>query len=59
MNNEDKFLITYGLQNFVTVTATTENRIFAIEERQSRKMVSHAKMLIAENYGATADIRMI
>ncbi len=59
MNNEDKFLITYGLQNYVTVTATNEKCVFAIEQRQSRKMVGHAKMLIAENYGASADIRMI
>jgi len=59
MKNEDKFLITYGLQNFVTVTANNEKSIFAIEERQSRKMVSHAKMLISETYGPSADILVI
>jgi len=58
MSNENKFLITYGLQNYVTFAPASGKRIFTIQDRESQKMVSHAMTLIAENYGASADIQL-
>lgn len=58
MSNEHKFLITYGLQNFVTFAPTDGKSTFTIQGHESQKMVSHAMTLIAESYGTSADIQL-
>lgn len=58
MNNEHKFLITYGLHNFVTFAPGDGRHIFTIHDRESQKMIRHAMTLITESYGVSADIRI-
>ena len=58
MSNEHNFLITYGLHNFVTHAQSKGRHIFTIHGMESRKMISHAKSLIAGSYGKTADIQV-
>jgi len=56
MNNEQSFLITYGLHNFVTHAQSEGKHIFTIRGMESQKLISHAKSLIAGSYGHAADI---
>ena len=58
MSNEQNFLITYGLHNFVTHAQSQGKNIFTIRCTESQKMISHAKSLIAGSYGKAADIQV-
>ncbi len=58
MSREQNFLVTYGLHNFVTHALKRGRHAFFIQSRESRMMISHAKTLIEESFGETADIRM-
>jgi len=58
MSNENKFLITYGLHNFVTYAQSEGKHIFTIHGMESQKLISHAKSLIAGSYGNAADIQV-
>jgi len=58
MNNENTFLITYGLHNFVTHTQSDEKHIFTIRGLESQKLISHAKSIIAGRYGNAANIQV-
>jgi hypothetical protein len=59
MSNEQNFLITYGLHNFVTHALTKGKHVFSIGGVESHKMISHAKNLITESFGETADIQVV
>ena len=63
MNTEHTFLIRYGLHNFVSCGPTPGSKhrkaVFAIKRREGPVMVDHAKFLIRENFGETADVRVI
>jgi hypothetical protein len=58
MSNEDKFLITYGLHNFVTHAQSGGKHIFMIRGMEGQKLISHAKSLIAGSYGPDTDIQV-
>lgn len=58
MSNEHKFLITYGLHNFVAHVESERMYIFTIRGVESQKLINHAKSLITANYGDSADIRV-
>ena len=59
MSNDYKFLMTYGLQNFVTHTQSGGKSTFTIRKQESQKMVRHAKSLIIGSYGETARIQVV
>jgi len=56
MNNENNFLITYGLHGFVNYTQVEEKFTFTISRLEGQKMIDHAKSLILGKYGQAADI---
>lgn len=56
MTHEHKFLVTYGLHNFVSHSRVGEKPIFTIHRHDNLKMVGHAKSLITESYGVGACI---
>ena len=58
MSNEQNFLITYGLHNFVTHVQSKEKLTFTICGMESEKLISHAKSLIDARYGNAAHIRV-
>ncbi len=58
MSNEHKFLITYGLHNFVTHAKSAEKHIFTICGLESQKLIKHAESLITGRYGDTARIQV-
>lgn len=58
MSNENRFLITYGLQHFVTFTPGDGKNIFTIHDRESQEMIRHAMTLISENIGTSVDIQV-
>jgi len=58
MTNEYKFLITYGLQNFVTHSKAGEKCTFTIRNQESQKMIRHAKSLIIGSFGEATRIQM-
>ena len=58
MRHEQNFLITYGLQNFVTYAQCAGRHIFTIHSTESPKMISHAQSLIAGIYGKAVDIQV-
>ena len=58
MSNEQKFLITYGLHNFVTHAQSEGRHTFTICDMESQKLISHAKSLIAARYGNAAHIQV-
>lgn len=58
MSNEHKFLITYGLHNFVTHALSNGHHTFTIRGLDNQKMVHHAQSLISENYGKVAQIQV-
>jgi len=58
MTIEHKFLITYGLQNFVTHAKSGKKHVFIINQKESQIMVNHAKSLIKGSYGIFTKIQM-
>ncbi len=58
MSNVQNFLITYGLQNFVTHTQKSKRHVFVIKGGESQKMVGHAVKLIKESFSDSANIQM-
>jgi hypothetical protein len=58
MSNEQNFLITYGLHNFVTYARSEGKHTFTICGMETEKLSSHAKSLIAERYGNAAHIQV-
>ena len=58
MRNEQDFLITYGLHNFVTHARSEEMHLFTIHGMESQKLIGHARSLISETYGRTAVIQV-
>ena len=58
MSNEHTFLITYGLQNFVTHAHASGMHLFFIKSMESQKMIRHARTLIEETYGDAAAIQV-
>ncbi|MEG3617516.1 hypothetical protein V5T82_03515 [Magnetovibrio sp. PR-2] len=56
MTTETKFLIRYGLQNYVRHTRDGERHTFVIHGQADPKLVGHAQSLIAERYGSGAEI---
>ncbi len=58
MNNEQSFLINYGLHNFVTHAQRAGKHIFTIRGMESQKLISHARSLIAGSYGNAAHIQV-
>ena len=58
MNNENRFLIAYGLHSFVTHTKDGDKSVFTICGLEGQKMIRHAKSLIAGSYGETAAIQV-
>lgn len=59
MKNENNFLITYGLHQFVAHATDGDRSVFTIRAREGRKMVGHAMALISECYGGTAAIQVV
>ena len=59
MSTEHKFLITYGLHNFVTFSQPTGKRTFTIQGLETQKMIGHARSLIQGNYGESVLIQVI
>ena len=59
MNIEHHFLIKYGLHNFVTCGLTSGKHIFLIKKMEGRNMIRHAKNLIKECFGETAEIQVV
>ena len=59
MNIEQHFLIKYGLHNFVTYGLTSGKHIFLIKKMEGRNMIRHAKNLIKECIGETAEIQVV
>lgn len=58
MSNEHKFLITYGLHNFVSYARSAGKHVFTIRGMESQKLIRHAKSLITGHYGNTAKIQV-
>lgn len=58
MSNEQNFLITYGLHNFVTHAQSEGRDTFTICGMESQKLISHAKSLIAGRYGNATHIQV-
>jgi hypothetical protein len=58
MTTEQKFLITYGLQHFVTFTQPDGEPTFTIQGEESQKMIRHATSLIQGSYGKPAHIQV-
>lgn len=58
MSNDHKFLITYGLHNFVTHAICEGKHTFTIHAHAGQKMVRHAQNLIDGCYGTTAAVQM-
>jgi len=58
MNTEHAFLITYGLHNFVTHAHNEGHHTFTIHAMENPKLVTHAKSLIAGNYGQDTTVRV-
>lgn len=56
MNNENNFLITYGLHNYVSYVRDGEKRVFTICREEGQKMTRHAASLIAGRYGTNTKI---
>ena len=59
MNIEQHFLIKYGLHNFVSWHRTSRQKVFRIKSMEGQDMIKDAKYLIKENFGETAEIRVI
>lgn len=58
MSNEQDFLIKYGLHNFVTGSQKRGKRVFVIKGMENQILVSHARHLIEEGFGASASIQV-
>ncbi len=56
MTHVHKFLVTYGLHNFVSHDRVGEKHIFTIHGKDNQKLVGHAKSLISESFGNGACI---
>ena len=56
MTIETKFLIRYGLHNVVRHTQDGERSTFVIHDQTNPKLVGHAKFMISNTFGNTADI---
>jgi hypothetical protein len=59
MNNEQNFLVVYGLHNFVSHARAAGKSAFLIRRQESRVMIDHAKSLIKGSFGETAAIQMV
>ena len=59
MINENRFLVTYGLHGFVRHEANGGRSVFNISGSENRKMVSHAKSLIAGHFGETVHMHVV
>ncbi|SCA55775.1 hypothetical protein MTBPR1_120081 [Candidatus Terasakiella magnetica] len=58
MSSEQKFLVKYGIHNFVSYTENRGKFTFFICQNEREGMISHAKMLIQGGYGEATDIRL-
>ncbi len=58
MSNEQDFLIKYGLHNFVTGSHKRGKRVFIIRGMENPILVSHARHLIEEGFGASTSIQI-
>lgn len=60
MNTPQRFLVTYGLHNFVTCAACDNKAdvhpVFSIDRLGNPKLISHAKSLIEGAFGPFARI---
>ena len=56
---ETRFLITYGLHNFVRHEQSGDRSVFTIRRTERRKMIGHAASLISGRYGDTVDVRLM
>ncbi len=59
MRNPQKFLITYGLHNFVGHSQKNNKHVFFIGSSESRKMICHAENLITRCFNEAADIHVV
>lgn len=59
MTTEQKFLVTYGLHNFVSHSPVAGRNTFVIRSREGTDMVRHARSLIEGSYGDRADIHLV
>lgn len=59
MNNENNFLITYGLHYYVSYARDGEKCVFTICREEGQKMTRHAASLIAGRYGANTNILVV
>jgi hypothetical protein len=58
MNQQQDFLIRYGIHNFVSYHAQGTTPAFLINKTAHHKMVRHAQELIQGTYGEAAQIRL-
>lgn len=56
MQNENTFLIRYGLTPFVSHAKVADRSVFTINSSEGGKMISHAESLIASNFGTSAAV---
>ncbi len=57
MQQENNFLLRYGLTYFVTFRlCNSGERVFSVERIAGKKMIDHAKHLIAGAYGEGATV---
>ena len=59
MNNEQHFLVTYGLHHFVSFTGRGDKGVFTICREEGQKMARHAVSLITGRYGDGTRILMV
>ncbi len=59
MNQEQEFLIKYGIHNFVSYQRLQNTPVFSIRKSVRHKMVSHAQKLIQGAFGELAEIKLI
>ena len=52
MSLESNFLIKFGLHHFVSHSGGNDMSHFVVDGREGETMISHAKYLIEEMYGA-------
>lgn len=56
MKHENRFLIRYGLHNVVHHLTEGDRSIFVIHDQTNPKLVGHAKSIISNTFGNSADI---
>jgi len=56
MTVDSSFLITFGLHHFVSHSVSNGENHFIVDGSESQTMISHAKKIIGEMFGAPAVI---